>query len=57
MGAYDMQQPREVTAGYFIRAEQMNDFIDYLFDIEQIGDYEELWNRFEQWEEQQFNKK
>lgn len=48
-----MQQPMTVTKGYFIRSEQMNDFIDYLFDVEQIGDYEELWAEFEKWQDQQ----
>ncbi len=47
----DRTQPREVSAGYFIDAEEMKDFIDYLFDVEEIGDYNELWKRFKEYEE------
>ena len=52
MGAHDMQQPMTVTRGYFVRAEQMNDFIDYLFDVEKVDTYSEVWERFEKWQEQ-----
>lgn len=44
-----MQQPMEVTRGYFVRAEQINDFIDYLFDVEKLDNYEEVFKRFEKW--------
>lgn len=44
-------QPREVTNQYFADAEQLKDFIDYLFDIEKVGDYNEMWKRFERYEE------
>lgn len=57
MGQYDMQQPKEVTVGYFLRAEQLNDFIDYLFDVEQVDNYEEVWKRFEEWEEKKLTTK
>lgn len=49
----DFNQPREVTKGYFVQAEELKDFIDYLFDIEQIDDYDEVWERFKKWESEQ----
>lgn len=47
----DMRQPYETTKGYFIGCEKMKDFVDYLFDVENIGDYNELYEKFLQWEE------
>lgn len=49
----DALQPKEVSQGYFSDAEQLKDFIDYLFDVEEVGDYDELFNRFLKWEEKQ----
>lgn len=52
----DFLQPMEVTKGYFADAEMMKDFIDYLFDVEQIGGYDELFSKFKNWEKEQINK-
>ena len=50
-------QPREVKNSYFAEAEELKDFIDYLFDIEQVGDYKVLFERFKVWEENQEQQK
>lgn len=50
----DALQPREVSNGYFWQAEELKDFIDYLFDVEEIGDYEDLFNKFKKHEAEQF---
>lgn len=47
MGA---NEPKQVTQGYYADAEELKDFVDYLFDIEEVGDYEKLWQKFKDWE-------
>lgn len=49
----DSLQPKTVSNGYFAQAEQLKDFIDYLFDIKKIGNYNELWNEFLEWDEEE----
>jgi hypothetical protein len=51
------EQPIQITQGYFEDAEDLKDFVDYLFDVEKIGVYEELYNKFQKYQENEDNNK
>lgn len=53
----DCLQPKDVTNGYFEQAEELKDFVDYLFDIEKVANYDEAYNRFLEWEKKQLDNK
>lgn len=57
MGEFDHNQVREVSHGYYYDAERRRDFLEYIFDIEYPGEHDEVFERFEKWQQKQLNKK
>lgn len=41
-----LSQPRQLDNGYFIQSEEIKDFVDFLFDVKNIGDFSQLWSEF-----------